>query len=197
MPDDPWQPLTIPETQALFDPLGIPWWIAGGWAIDLHLGHQTRAHADIDISVLRGAHLALRLLLDDFELHLAHDGQLVPWTGNAPAPEHHQFWARHRNAEAWAFEVLLEDHTGDTWQYRRDHRITRAVKSIGRRNSYGVPYLAPEVVLLYKSKGHDVARNAADFASALPSLTKEERTWLREAIALATPGHPWLEPLSP
>jgi len=29
------------------------WWVAGGWAIDLHLGHQSRAHQDIDIAVLR------------------------------------------------------------------------------------------------------------------------------------------------
>ncbi|MCL4541605.1 MAG: hypothetical protein M1396_04620 [Chloroflexi bacterium] len=30
-----------------------PWFIAGGWAIDLFLGRQTRAHKDVEIAVLR------------------------------------------------------------------------------------------------------------------------------------------------
>jgi hypothetical protein len=30
-----------------------PWWIAGGWALDLFLGYQTRGHGDLDVGVLR------------------------------------------------------------------------------------------------------------------------------------------------
>ena len=191
-----WHPLTIDETRILFDPLSIPWWVAGGWAIDLHLARQTREHADIDVAVLRGDHRALRALLDDFDIRIAHDGALLPWTGYDLAPEPHQFWARRRGDEAWAFEVLFEDHTGDDWLYRRDHRITLPVERFGMRDANGVPYVAPEVALLYKSNRHDIARNAADFASALSSITAGERRWLREALALAYPTHPWIERLN-
>ena len=66
----PWLPLTFDETRAVFAPLAVPWWIAGGWAIDVYLGRQTREHADIDVSMLRGDHPKLCALLDEFELHI-------------------------------------------------------------------------------------------------------------------------------
>ena len=191
-----WHPLTIDETRAIFEPLAIRWWVAGGWAIDLHLGGETREHADIDVSILRADHCELRALFDAFELHVAHDGTLTPWSGDELPPEHHQFWARRRGDEAWAFEVLLEYHAGDTWLYRRDHRIVRPVDRLGRRDAHGVPYIAPEVALLYKSKGYDIARNAADFASALPTLTHDERAWLSDSLTVTAPDHPWIEALT-
>jgi len=105
----------------VFAPLSIPWWIASGWAIDLYLRRQTRAHADIDVSVLRADHQKLAALLDEFELHIAADGVLIPWSGDELVAEDHQFWVRRRGDEAWVFEILLEDHRGSEWQFRRDH----------------------------------------------------------------------------
>ena len=32
--------------------LRVPWWIARGWAVDLHIGTITRPHADVDVLVL-------------------------------------------------------------------------------------------------------------------------------------------------
>ena len=58
--------MTFDETRDVFAPLSIPWWIAGGWAIDVYLGRQTREHADIDVSVLRADHRKLAALLDEF-----------------------------------------------------------------------------------------------------------------------------------
>jgi hypothetical protein len=34
-------------------PFSGHWWIAGGWAVDLFLGEQTRVHDDVDVAVLR------------------------------------------------------------------------------------------------------------------------------------------------
>jgi len=31
----------------------VPWWVAGGWAIDLFLNRSTRQHHDLDVGVLR------------------------------------------------------------------------------------------------------------------------------------------------
>src|SRR5437773_12134200 len=30
---------------------GVPWWVAGGWAIDALVGEQTRDHHDVDVMV--------------------------------------------------------------------------------------------------------------------------------------------------
>jgi len=52
----PWDPMMPNEAAAEFGAWTSPWWIAGGWAIDLLLGHQSRDHGDhgdLDILVLR------------------------------------------------------------------------------------------------------------------------------------------------
>lgn len=48
-----WEPLSLGEVSAAMEGLGCPWWLAGGWAIDLHIGYVTRVHEDIDVLVLR------------------------------------------------------------------------------------------------------------------------------------------------
>lgn len=48
-----WKPLSVSEVKSLFKPFHLQWWIAGGWAIDLFLGEQTRPHDDIDILIRR------------------------------------------------------------------------------------------------------------------------------------------------
>ena len=44
-----WQPWSVHEVALLFSSVTVPWWIAGGWALDLFLGIQTREHEDIDV----------------------------------------------------------------------------------------------------------------------------------------------------
>jgi lincosamide nucleotidyltransferase A/C/D/E len=53
---------------ALTDALGMRVWLDGGWAVDAHLGGQTRAHSDLDI-VIEQRHVDMlvnRLLADGF-----------------------------------------------------------------------------------------------------------------------------------
>lgn len=49
----PWEPLSPEQAAELLSPIEAKWWIAGGWAIDLLVGHQSRAHADLDVLILR------------------------------------------------------------------------------------------------------------------------------------------------
>ena len=58
-----WDPLSIKEVQSLLEGAGFAWWIAGGWAIDLFIGYQTRDHCDIDVLIRRDDQLALQNLL--------------------------------------------------------------------------------------------------------------------------------------
>jgi len=39
------------EALVLLSTLRAPWWVAGGWALDLYLGEITRAHKDLDIGI--------------------------------------------------------------------------------------------------------------------------------------------------
>jgi hypothetical protein len=189
----PWQPLSLEETAALLGRLDGRWWVAGGWAIDLFLGRQTREHADVDVSVLRADQPHLRDLLAGWDIQVAHDGRLTPWDGEPLTAPRHQFWARPTPDAPWALEILLEDHEGDRWLYRKNHAISMPLDRLGRVSPNKLPYICPEVALLFKAgAAADVPRNAADFAAAAPALDPPARRWLVDALTVAFPGHAWL-----
>jgi aminoglycoside-2''-adenylyltransferase len=172
------------------------WWIAGGWAIDLWLGRTTRDHLDLDIATLRRTQRVFWRRLAGWDLQLATvPGVLEPWParGDVPLPLH-AVWCRPSPTSAWAFELLLNDSDEREWLFRRDPAVRMPLTRIARTSDDGVPYLVPEIVLLYKAKNvreHD----AQDFETALPSLDAEQRAWLRGAIDVVHPGHAWLERL--
>ena len=192
MVDHRWQRLSPADAADLLAGFPQPWWIAGGWAIDLFLGKATRQHRDMDIAMLRGAEPALRAHFRSWDIRIAHDGAFEPWTGGALPPRRHQFWARPRKDGPWALELLLEDHAGGTWQFRRDASVTLPVRRLTRTTRQGVPYLCPEVVLLYKAKFAEEGRNAADFAVTAPALDAAARRWLHVTLGQTYRGHPWL-----
>jgi hypothetical protein len=58
-----------------------------------------------------------------------------------------------------------------------------------------VPYLVPEIVLLFKAK-HDRPKDHADFAGIVPLLDPTQRAWLAAAaLARVDPGHCWISDL--
>jgi len=191
-----WEALTPLDAAAMFAGYGGRWWIGGGWAIDLFLRRQTRSHGDIDVAVLWDEQPLLREHFRAREIHVAHDGKLTPWVeGDWLTPPRHQFWARRQAGGPWTLEFLLEEVTGGSIAYRRDRRVKVPLSMFGRVSDEGVPYIAPEVALLYKAGSVTMARNAADFDAAHPNLDLAARSWLRGALELAHPGHPWIDRL--
>lgn len=87
---------------------------------------------------------------------------------------------------------MIDDVDGDDWLFRRDRRIRRELITLyGRASRAGLPVLAAEVQLLYKS-GSLRAKDTDDFASALPHLAADERSWLRDAVSVTCPDHDWI-----
>ena len=180
----------VAELAHLLRELAAPWAVAGGWAIDLAVGRETRAHADLDVALLRKDQLALRPALPEWEFQIVVDGVLLPWPNGewlaAPVFEVH---ARPANAEQ-EIEFLLNEQRGATWLYRRDPAVRRPLARVFRAGQGGVPVLAPEVVLLYKSKAPR-AVDEQDFRAGLPLLDVEARRWLAAALRRADAAHPW------
>lgn len=72
------------------------WWVAGGWAIDLWLGRQTREHVDLDLATLRKDQRIFWRRLEGWDLHLVTaPGIVEPWPtpGTVPPPLH-AVWCR-------------------------------------------------------------------------------------------------------
>jgi hypothetical protein len=189
---DPWQPLSIEEVAMVLDGLPVRWWIAGGRAIDLFVGTSTRHHRDVDVAVLRPDQLAVQAHLDGWDLRIAHDGRLTRWTpGQLLAPHEHGIWARPNPASPWRFELLVDDVIDGQWAYRGNPVVRLPLEQLGRTTATGLPYLRPEVVLLYKAR-QPRAFDEHDAAVAIPRLSGSERAWLAVAIAKDRPEHHWL-----
>ncbi|HEX5939969.1 MAG TPA: hypothetical protein VFZ12_06380, partial [Dehalococcoidia bacterium] len=55
----------------------------------------------------------------------------------------------------------------------------------------GIPYLRPEICLLFKAKAvRD--KDRADFEAALPRMSHAQRAWLHTALERVHPDHDWI-----
>ena len=172
------------------------WYVCGGWAIDLYLGRVTRAHKDVDISIAREHQLEARdyLLHRGWSLEKAHDGELSTWEdGEFLSKPAHTIWCRNDAHEPGFVELQLDDFDDELFRFRRDASLTRARGRMSFKTSSGVPVLAPEIVLLYKSSATD--EYAEDFRNAAPALDASARAWLKESLAKLYASHPWAEEL--
>ena len=190
-----WKPLSVPQTVGLMTGLDCAWWIAGGWAIDLFLKRATRNHADTDVLVLREdqvrvcshfSNLGWELWEVDRPGHLRHLSR-----DETVRASIHDLWCRPDRRSPWALQLMLAESVGDRWIYRRDSEVTLPLSEVGLHTADGVPYLAPQVELLFKSKSLR-PKDEADFTLTTPQLPPAARRWLASAIGRTDPSHPWL-----
>ncbi len=188
----PWEAMSCSDSAALVRRAGVRWWIGGGWALEA-AGMPPRHHGDVDIVVLERD---LPALLE----HLRGQG-LHPWAANAGAlhpllpgasmpPGAHDVWLRRGGDRPWLLEVISTPMaTGWAgWAYPRDQHLRLTTEELGVTGADGLPYLRPEVALLFKAELRRT-RDEADFAATLPLLSGDARRWLATALPA---GHPWL-----
>jgi hypothetical protein len=183
------------EAAAWLAPLTARWWFAGGWAIDLHAGAQSRPHGDLDIGILRRDAREVLAVFSSWEIFEAEAGVLTRLKQGAPPRSGvNLLWCRPAGAAEWALEFLLDDAIEDEWVFRRQPDIRRRLATIVRRTAEALPYLAPEIQLLYKSR-NPRPRDEADFRLLAPRLDGEARAWLNDALVRTDPQHAWIPDL--
>lgn len=193
--DDQWSRAWTPaEVARRLDGVDLPWYVAAGWALDLFRGRQTRRHGDLEIGVP-----AARFgeLSDRFPgLVFGGVGQNRLWDIATPEvlAATHQTWLRDPATGDYLLDVFREPHEGTTWICRHDRTIRLPYEEIICRTPDGIPYLTPELVLLFKAK-HVRPKDQADFEGVAPELSPAQRVRLAELIAQVYPEHPWLAEL--
>ena len=193
--NDSWGALTPHDVVVVLSKVGVPWWIAGGWALDIFLGKVTRPHKDLDVGIFRKDAAIVVAALTGWDFFEAKDGVLTQLVeGNIPRTEVNSLWCKRVNTAQWELELMLDASHGESWAFRRDARITRALSQAIRRNADGIPYLAPEIQLLYKARATR-AQDQADFDQVVPHLNRAEKTWLRESLRRMDPQHTWISVL--
>ncbi|AVH60840.1 MULTISPECIES: nucleotidyltransferase domain-containing protein [Streptomyces] len=195
-----WVPDRPEDVAAVFAKPDFPWWIAGGYAIELAVGRHLRPHGDLDILVLRRDQALVRDLLAGWDLYVADppgQGELRPWRpGEVLRPPLHDIWCRRTPEAPWSIQIMVDEAEGTQWVSRRDPEVRLPIDRLGRTSETGVPYLAPEVQLFYKAKATR-EKDEIDFEAVLPLLGLSQRVWLADAIKVIAPDHPWLRRLLP
>lgn len=187
-----WTPMSMAEANTRFAPAGIDWWIAGGHAIDLFLGWESRQHADLDLEMFRSESPQLLDLFNGWDLHVVSEGGSQPWSTAMDLDESvFGVWIRRDRAAPWQIEVLLADGDSEEWRFRRDPSIRISGRDLIRETADGIPYSTPEVQLLYKSI-QTRAKDDVDLARCLYRMDERQRSWLGDAVARMTPEHPWI-----
>lgn len=193
MAADPFAPVV--EVADLLATFNRPWFIAGGWAIDLFAERKTRDHEDVDVAILRADQAALRAHLRQWSFEKVVRMKREIWReGEWLGPPVHEIRATREGGRPPLLELLLNEADAGLWRFRRNPAVTRPLERIGMRTRNGIPFLAPEIILLYKAR-EPKGKDDEDFGEAEPRLKEEARGWLLRALEACHPGHAWAKRL--
>ena len=196
---------------ALLGDSGIRWAVCGGFALDLFSGRETRVHGDLDIAVPEADRGKIERFMREHGWQVYEfrgQGRLRPLDGYTPSEPGRNLMCLREGCELVTFWpcdepglVLHEWHASGirTLNYVEFLFHERAEdtlclggaripldRAILRRD--GIPYLAPELVLLCKASQPEREANRTDYEAVFPRLDEERRAWLLKALP---PEHPW------
>jgi len=213
----------IQEADAFLKTGGFDYEFCGGFAIELYLDMPVRMHGDIDISAFWDERDKIILFMQSkgwsvYELcgggkahHITDIGYQIKAKRNifcmsigceivslTPLDEPDMFVVEfdHRGQDKLTFiEFLFDNKESNRFLYGRNHDIslplTQAFFTCG-----DVKYLAPEMVLLYKSTNTEREGYQLDYDMTVSKMTAEQKIWFRNALIIMNPnGHKWLREL--
>lgn len=188
-----WDPLDPTGLAEFMEGFPRPWWIIGGWAIEAFVG-APREHEDIDLSILACDIPALRAHVGDrWHLWSNCGGTLRPLDDRHPEvlDVESQIWVRASARDPWVIDLPITPDRDGLWtnKFIADHVVPldEATWVAGD----GMRYLNPEIVLFFKAR-HRRPKDERDLARALPLLSPDQRTWLRDAVRRLRSDHEWL-----
>lgn len=201
--------------------LNIEWYLCGGFAIDAYLGNITRKHKDVDITVSfdNMKECIQYLKSKGWEIDAPVGNQrLVPVEFALQNPELYfdNIWCYKKGAnfiktektegifkyvsfinreqtELDFIEVLFNKIENGIFYYQKNYNITlEKNKAFIKKGKISV--LAPEIVLLYKSRNSENSDYQHDFDMVINNLDKERFDWFINAMNITYPkGHIWIK----
>ena len=185
----PWSPHHLAER---LTGVAVPWYVVGGWALDLWLGEERRSHDDLEFAVAPEDAPRVARQLPDLAFFEAKSGALREVDATAPmADSAWQWWGADMEAQCWRVDMMAERGTVDRWRYKRDPSLLVPRANAIRTTSDGIRYLAPSLVLLFKAK-HCRPKDEADFDAVAGRLNDPDRSDLRQWLRDLHPGHDWI-----
>ena len=200
------------QTKQLLADSGIRWAVCGGYALELYLGASIRGHGDLDLSVPEEDREQVRRLMLDKGWRVYEfrgQGRMRPLCPDTPSEKGRNLMCVKDGCELVTFwpcdepgmvlhewhpvgiqalnymEFLFHEESGGSYWFSDALRLPTQRACLSRD---GIPYLAPELVLLYKASQPEREANRADYEAVFPRLTEASRAWLLKALP---PDHPW------
>ncbi|MGB1243595.1 MAG: nucleotidyltransferase domain-containing protein [Chitinophagales bacterium] len=181
------------KINSLLRDFSAQWGVAGGWAIDLFLGKETRKHKDIEVAILRRDQLKIKEeLIPDWRFEYIHRSKSFDWSERIYLEKPiHEIYAVNETHLPERLEVLLNEHASKYWVFRRNNSIKLPISEIFLDTPQGIPILHPKIVLLYKVKINE-PKDLRDLINVAPVLNKTDKFWLYNAIWTTYGRHDWL-----
>lgn len=209
----------VEEAKILLQGQDFSYAICGGFALDLFLGYESRVHGDIDIlafwedretiiTYMQSKGFCVYEMLGGGKVHRITDirtqeklrKNIFCCTENCElvklyeTEEKDVYWFdfQHTGLTKLNYiEFLFNDKAEDEFIYVRDSRIRREIgKAILEKD--GIPYLSPELCLLFKSTDIEREGYQQDFELTVERLSQEQRAWFDNAMEMLYPeGHKW------
>lgn len=209
----------ITETKLLLSSGDFEYSFCGGYAIELFLNKEIRTHGDIDVSVYWNDRDKIILYMkslgwDVYEMcgngmaHMINDinnqmrikrnifcikdnCELVNLNPQSKNEMYYLEFNHSGQTKLNFVEFLFNDRTETDFLYARNTKLTRCLsKAILISNN--ISFLAPELILLYKSTDIEREGYQLDYEEAICSMDFEQKQWLLNALVTMYPeGHPW------
>ena len=208
----------LTEVKQLLQDAAFLWAVCGGFGLDLFLDEEIRTHGDMDICVFEeNRQENLRYMLErDWKVYefrgmgkvrpmgderssetgrnllcLKEGCELIRFYPCDERDQYHQFF--HTGIRKLNYlEFLFNRAEKGEFLFDSGKGIRRKLTdSIRYRDE--IPYLAPEIALLYKASRHEEEKNRWDFERVYPRMDQDQQNWLLESLkALYPQGHPWI-----
>jgi hypothetical protein len=206
------------KANALLKKGGFDYVFCGGFALDLFLGITIREHSDIDVCVFQEDRnkiidYMVKIGLRPYEfcgngiVHLIKNSLNCKYNGN--------IMCIYKDCDLVKFiEIEKEDHFYHEFSHEGikklnyieflfNNRLNGKIILDGNKNietnmqeailiSNGIEYLAPEIVLFYKSNNM-IIKNQIDYGKTITNLNAKQKSWLKQAlIKKYSNNHLWL-----
>lgn len=209
----------IRQANELLRNQGFEYAFCGGWAIDLFIGKETRKHGDIDIfaywterdtiiEYMQSLGFQVYEMLGGGKAHyitdihdqikskrnifcFTQDCELVHLSETAERGIYSVDFKHIGQTKLNFMEFLFNKKEERDLLYARSHDVRLALSDAFLVRD-GLPYLAPEMCLLYKSTDIDREGYQSDFDNAMLHMNQRQIHWLEDALAMLYPeGHRW------
>lgn len=210
----------LSETARLLADAPFSWAVCGGFALDLFLGRETRTHGDIDLcareadrdsivpfmqgqgwQVYEFRGMGKMRLLDAAPFSEPGRNLLCVLPGCSlveffPSDEEGLLWHKFHHSgirELNYLEFLFTPCTDEGFIFSANPPILLPMDKAFLKSPEGIPFLAPELALLYKASRPQEPNAAEDFRAVFPALGEEQRRWFASCLRKLYPEeHPWL-----